>query len=209
MLIAVSLLASLAGFGTGAGADLPAPVSDGGAGFVLPGPLPPWPLPPGITDPGNRWEARFGVFGHGMDGVERGTVDLNPAIVTPRLPNGFADAWALFVPRISVGGLVNLGGKTNAGYADLLWTIPWTQQFFTDLFVGPSIHDGSLLGAPGRSALGCRALIHAGASLGYRFTANWSALVTWHHLSNGAGGLSDCPRNQAQNDVGLSLSYGF
>jgi len=160
-------------------------------------------------DPVDRWEARFGVFAHGLMQVERGTVGLNGEVVTPRLFAGsLTGVAAWFLPRIHVGGSVNLGGRTSYAYTGLLWTATWTDRLFSEIYVGPSVHNGSLNGTPTMAALGCRVLVHTGVNLGYRITERWSAMLTYEHMSN-ASDISGCPRNQALDNVGVRIGYSF
>ncbi len=169
-----------------------------------------------IADPANRFEARFGVFAHGVGSVEKNTVDLNGEFATPRLFH-IDGPWGFLVPRIMAGGLVNLSGRTNVAYLGALWTIPVFDRWFVEGFVGPAIHDGSLLGTPTLSALGCPVLFNAGASIGYRLSAQWSIMGTFDHLSNGNRlfgvdcGTNQGPqgKNQGLNNYGIRLGYTF
>jgi lipid A 3-O-deacylase len=194
--VAFWVLTSLTGLSQASAADLPMAPSTTYFNF-------------NYADPVDRWEARFGVFAHGLHQVERGTVSLNGEIVSPRLFQGsLTGFYSWFLPRIHAGGSVNLGGRTSYIYTGLLWTATWTERFFSEIYVGPSVHNGSLNGAPGLAALGCRALVHAGVNFGYRFTPQWSAMLTYEHMSN-ASDISGCPRNQALDNVGLRVSYSF
>jgi lipid A 3-O-deacylase len=168
------------------------------------------PWAPGLADdPANHWEARFGVFAHGLGGQETGTLDLNAEFVSPRLLQGYSGFWSWFIPRLHAGGSVNLSGRTSFAYAGLLWTAHFTERLFFDIYVGPSIHDGVLVN-PEKTmqALGCRELVHAGFSLGYRVSERWSVLAAYEHLSN-ASSLSRCPRNTGLDNFGIRTSYLF
>jgi hypothetical protein len=161
-----------------------------------------------LADTGGAWEGRFGIFDHNVNGVERGTVDLKGELVSPRIFTWGNDQWQVAVPRIALGGNANLGGRTSFAYVDLLWTIPLSPRWFTEISVGPLVHDGSLRGTPTMTALGCRFLVHAGASIGYRFTQRLSAMLSYEHASN-AEEISGCGNNQGLDNVGLKLSYAF
>jgi len=101
--------------------------------------------PKPIIDPAYRWEVRGGVFSHGGPGnLEGGTVDLNASVLSPRLWSVAAGWWTSFIPRIQIGGSLNLGGKTSTVYADALWTMPFWGNWFAEGFIGPAIHNGSL-----------------------------------------------------------------
>jgi hypothetical protein len=160
-------------------------------------------------DPASHWDARFGVFAHGLKGHETGTADLQVELASPRLLSGYGGFWSWFIPRLHGGGSLNTAGRTSFAYAGLLWTGNLTERLFFEPFVGAAVHDGVLIGpVPNMQALGCRELVHSGLSLGYRFAERWSVLATYEHLSN-ASSISGCRRNQALDNVGLRLGYLF
>jgi hypothetical protein len=167
--------------------------------------------PPTVTyiDP-FRYEFRFGAFAHGIGGVERNTADVNTEFVLPRLSLGGSEWWTFTIPRPHFGGLANVSGRTSAVYGGALWTVPLTSQIFGEVFVDGAVHNGSLAGGPDQSALGCRALFHSGASLGYAFTPRWSAMFSFDHFSNGKSLFgTPCERNQGINDYGVRFGYSF
>lgn len=169
------------------------------------------------VDPADRFELRFGVFAHGVGSVEQGTIDLNAAIVSPRLSFGATGWWTFLIPRVQVGGAWNLSGRTSFAYADALWTIPVWDKFFVEGFVGPAIHNGSLAPTATTVGLGCSTLFHAGASVGYRFNERWSVMGTFEHLSNGktvfgiscGTNLAATGSNQGLNNYGVRVGYAF
>lgn len=159
----------------------------------------------------NHYEVRFGAFDHGVGSVERNTVDINAEFVFPRLPFGQAEWWDFAVPRPHLGGLGNISGRTSSAYAGALWTVPFTTQIFGEAFVDGAVHDGYLVsGVPDHSALGCRELFHAGGSLGYAITPQWSVMLSFDHLSNGKSLFgTPCKGNEGVNDYGLRFGYSF
>jgi lipid A 3-O-deacylase len=170
------------------------------------------------VDPADRFEARFGVFSHGVGSVEEGTVDINGELVSPRLSFGAVTGpWAFLVPRLHVGASWNLSDRTSFAYTGLLWTIPVWDRFFVEGFVGPAVHNGSLTVTPQLAGLGCDVLFHAGASVGYRLTDQWSVIGTFEHLSNGKTlfgincGTNVAPvgSNQGLNNYGVRVGYAF
>jgi lipid A 3-O-deacylase len=169
-------------------------------------PVSPWGVAP--FDPVNRWEARFGVFAHGLNGAESDTVSLQGEVVSPRLFPSDGGFWSWAVPRFHVGGSVNLSGRTDFVYTGLTWTIPLTGSVFFEGALGPSVHNGSLVPGPNQQGLGCRVLVHASASLGYRLSPRWSVMATYEHLSN-ASGISGCGWNRALDNVGIRVGYAF
>jgi lipid A 3-O-deacylase len=177
--------------------------------------LPTGPAP--LPDSGNFFEARFGVFAHGIGSVEEGTVDLNGSVVTPRLVPGVTGAFGFVVPRVHFGGAVNLSDRTSFGYTGLLWTIPVWDRLFAEAYVGPAVHNGSFIATPTLAGLGCPVLFHSGASVGYRFSERWSVMGTFEHLSNGKTlfgvncGTNQAPvgSNQGLNNYGVRVGYSF
>jgi hypothetical protein len=179
-------------------------------------PAPPLAQPLGLYDP-YRIEVRLGGFLHGVGGAEKGTYDLNPEFVFPRLPLFREQWWNVFVPRPHVGAQANLEGKTSSFYAGALWSFPLPFRTFFEIFVDGAIHDGVEHNAlPGHSGLGCPALFHVGGSIGYAITEHWSAMVTFDHLSNGhvifgincSGNTGPTP-NPGVNDWGAKIGYAF
>ena len=174
------------------------------------------PAAPDAYDP-YRYELRLGGFFHSVGGYEKGTYDLGPELVFPRLPFYQSDWWAIFIPRPHVGALINLDGRTSAVYAGALWSFPITSRTFFELFLDGAAHNGYDNNAPlGRTSFGCAALFHLGGSLGYAITEHWTAMVTFDHLSNGHGifdttcpGNSDSTPNPGQNDWGAKIGYAF
>jgi lipid A 3-O-deacylase len=161
------------------------------------------------SDSARHWEARFGVFAHGLGGREKGTVDLDGEVASPRLFGGHTGFWSWFIPRLHLGGLVNLSERTSFAYTGLLWTADFTERTFFEIFVGPSVHNGFKdFQPPNMQALGCYVLVHSGVSLGYRLSERWSVLATYQHLSN-ASSLSHCHRNEGLDNLGIRLSYLF
>ena len=152
-----------------------------------------------------------------MGGAEKGTYDLNPEFVFPRLPLFANQWWNVFVPRPHVGALANLEGRTSAFYAGALWTFPLPYRTFFELFVDGAIHNGVQNNPlPGHSGLGCPALFHVGGSLGYAITEHWSAMVTFDHLSDGhyifgvqCAGNPGGTTNPGLNNWGGKIGYAF
>jgi len=170
----------------------------------------------GLVDP-QRYEVRFGGFAHGVESAEKGTVDLNPEFIFPRLPFGQAERWSIFLPRAHVGGLINLEGRTSSFYAGALWTVPLSQRVFAEIFLDGAAHDGYAKSAPpGHNDLGCPYLFHVGGSSGFHFDRHWSLMITFDHQSNGHGifgtecdGMAANTCNQGINDLGARIGYSF
>jgi lipid A 3-O-deacylase len=196
-------------------ADLPAPEAP------APEPVPPAVYMPAAVEPpvvGGQFEARFGVFDHGLGSAEHGTYDVAGAFVSPRLPNfGLPGYWAYLLPRFEIGGSYNTGGRTSFAHVDTLLTLPIIGGLYFEPFLGGAIHNGSLTATPTLSGLGCPVLFHAGASVGYAFGEHWMVAGTFEHLSNGKSLFGvNCGTNQTAtgsnqglNNYGISAGYRF
>jgi len=164
------------------------------------------PNPTPLYDP-SRFEIRGGFLAS-VARPESGTSDINGELVFPKFVN--APGWQdLLIPRLHVGGMGNLGGRTSYAYAGALWTVNF-DRFFTEAFLGGAVHNGPLESSgPNESSLGCRELYHVGVNLGYRFDQNWSAMITFDHASNGRPTLSNCPANTGLSLLGVRVGYAF
>jgi lipid A 3-O-deacylase len=185
------------GVGAVCAADLPTPPPEG---------PPPsfWPtLPPGP----DTFEARLGVFAHAVGSTEEGGVDANVELLLPQLPNNLPDQYKFLVPRPQFGGMINTGGKTSYGYFGVAWTLNILPRFFLEPMFGGAVHDGNATAepVPDENTLGCRVLFHTGISGGYHLTEQWTALLTWDHISNG----HLCDHNAGLNDYGVKIGYSF
>jgi hypothetical protein len=169
-----------------------------------------------FREPGNQFEGRFGAFAAGVGSVEQGTFDLNASLLTPRLNLGVQGYAAYVLPRLQLGGAVNLEHRTSFAYADIAVTLPFAGRLFFEPFLGGAIYDGSLTPTPTLSGLGCPLLFHAGFSFGMAITEHWNALATFEHLSNGKGLGVNCGTNQGPsgsnqglNNYGVSVGYAL
>ena len=171
------------------------------------------PPPPVFTQSNpsflSGWEVRGGVFGSTW-AAEKGEVNINGEVISPRLYQ--LQGWeAYLIPKWQFGATGNVEGGTSYAYTGPIWNIEY-QRFFVDLSVGGAIHNGQLTFNnydPSRNVLGCRVLYHTGADVGYEFDEHWSGMVTFDHISNGAGTLSDCHINQGATILGARIGYRF
>lgn len=156
------------------------------------------------------FEVRLGGFAHGVGSVERSTFDASLQVVLPKFLADNYGWWNFLNPHTYVGGMFNTGGRTSSVRAGLLWQIPFTERFFGEIFFGGAYSDASLAGDAQRSALGSRSLFNVGGSIGYRFTPQWSVLVTFDHLSNGRTVFgTGFDRNVGVNNYGAQIAYAF
>jgi lipid A 3-O-deacylase len=211
---AVAFAAIVISFAAAAADLLPAPPPPSPG---IPPPPPPVvaPLPNGY-DP-YRYELRFGAFMHGVGGIEKGTYDLSPELILPRLPFGQNAWWSFLVPRPHAGALFNLEGRTSAVFFGALWSLPLPHRFFAEMFVDGADHNGYQINPPpGHAGLGCPLLFHVGGSGGYSFDQHWNVTFTFDHLSNGkhvfgtqCNGLGSNTPNPGLNNYGARLGYAF
>ena len=196
---ALSLALGLTASTLAQAADLPS--------TAFPPPPPPAATPAPVYDP-TKFEVRGG-FSDAPFGTESGTADITAALVFPKFVSlpGWQD---LLIPRIRVGGVANLGGRTSYLYADGLWTVNFN-RVFVEVFGGGLVHNGPLVNGvnDNATALGCRELYHIGANLGYRFDQHWSVIASFEHGSNGEPTLSNCPQNRGLNVAGIGVGYSF
>ena len=183
------------------------PASSSAQGF--PNLFDPKPLNPDSLNAGaGPYEARLGIFAHGVGSEERGSVDIGGQFVFPRLWTASTD-WNWLIPRPHVGFIANTAGRTSYFYGGALWTYNVTPRFFAEGFLGGAIHNGSLEGDATHVALGCRTLFHVGGSVGYRLSEKWSVLATFEHVSNGNAVLNACSNNVGLNEYGVRVGYSF
>lgn len=170
-------------------------------------PISPAPLPTLMASPPSFLsEVRFGVSAQDPDGPESGSANLTGEILSVRPWTSADPVLNLFIPRLHLGGSLNLDGRTSFGYAGLTWTFDVTPSLFVEGSFGGAVHNGETDPVtPHHDALGCRALFRESGSLGFRVTPNWSVMATVEHLSN--AGL--CSNNRGLTNVGMRIGYTF
>lgn len=152
-------------------------------------------------------EIRGGVFAHDPWSPEKNSVDINGEVLFAK-PFTVADPLLnALIPRPHLGATVNTNGKTSHAYAGFAWTYDITPSFFVEAAFGAGINNGKTgaIVPNDRSAVGCAWNFHESASLGYRFTRNWSVMGTVEHISN--AGL--CNQNRGITNVGMRVGYSF
>ncbi len=122
--------------------------------------------------------------------------------------------WQAFVPRATVGGSYNTGGRTSYAYLGATWSVDlfpetFDRRVFIDGFFGGAAHNGytgpKALAPYGFNSLGCSPLFREAAALGFRITEHWSIMATVEHMSN--AGL--CGENRGLTNFGGKLGYTF
>ncbi|APT31688.1 iron acquisition and metabolism [Methylobacterium phyllosphaerae] len=122
--------------------------------------------------------------------------------------------WQAFVPRPTVGGSYNTGGRTSYAYLGATWTLEvfpetFNRRVFLDGFFGGVAHNGwtgPKAETPyGFNTLGCSPMFREAAALGFRITEHWSIMATIEHMSN--AGL--CANNRGLTNYGGKIGYTF
>ena len=152
-------------------------------------------------------ELRGGVFYHGYDDREAGTVDINGELISPRIVETNTGYWNYLIPRLHLGGNVNTAGLTSDVYTGLTWTVPIYRRLFGEITLGGSYNDGHTAYNPPHkySPVGCHLMFRESASLGYQITDHWNVMATIEHISN--DGL--CDRNAGITNIGGRIGYVF
>lgn len=118
---------------------------------------------------------------------------------------GFDKFWR---PRLHLGAAISTSGDTNQVFAGFSWTADVTERLFVEIGLGATVHDGNIddIGSDESARLGCRALFHEYAAVGYDLTNNWSVIAQLEHASH--ANLCDGPNNGLSR-AGLLVSYHF
>ena len=121
----------------------------------------------------------------------------------------------LFHPRPKIGfSLAPDADGISFAYAGLNWDIPVYRGFFLTAGLGGSINNADVLTerdlGPNNSKktdrlVGCRALFHLSAGIGYRFNDALSAHFYGDHISN----ANLCDNNEGLDQWGIRLGYAF
>ncbi|GJE58644.1 acyloxyacyl hydrolase [Methylobacterium trifolii] len=159
-------------------------------------------------------EVRIGGSVQDPGSAERNTENVNGEILFAKPRVSLDPFWQAFVPRPTVGGSYNFGGKTSYAYLGATWTVELFPQTFRNTvflegFFGAGAHNGATgqkADTPfGFNALGCSPLFREAAALGFRITEHWSIMATVEHMSN--AGL--CANNRGLTNFGGKLGYTF
>lgn len=159
-------------------------------------------------------EVRIGGAVQDPGSAERDTNNVNGEVLFAKPGVSLDPFWQAFVPRPTIGGSYNVGGRTSYAYVGGTWTVDLFPQTFGNVvflegFFGAGAHNGST-GAkaftpPGFNSLGCSPLFREAAALGFRITEHWSIMATVEHMSN--AGL--CSNNRGLTNFGGKLGYTF
>lgn len=156
----------------------------------------------------DKWidEVRIGLYDHNSNLAASRHETSNPDINAEVL---FASpdwlSWA-FAPRPQLGANINTGSGTSIAYAGLAWDFNIVSGLFIEGSFGGAVHDGRTdHQTSNKLDLGCRAMFHENASVGWHFDDRSSLMVTVDHMSN----ASLCDANPGLTDVGVRYGYSF
>ena len=94
------------------------------------------------------------------------------------------------------------GRPVSFGYAGLNWTYNLTSKFYLSGSLGGSVNDARNLKNPVRyKGLGCNALFHLGAAVGYDITSNVTVQAYANHFSN----ANLCKENDGAETAGVRV----
>jgi lipid A 3-O-deacylase len=94
----------------------------------------------------------------------------------------------------------------NFAYAGLSWDYNITSKLYLSGSLGGAIHDASNLKNPvNYKGLGCRALFHLGAAVGYDITPNVTVQAYADHFSN----ANLCSENDGAESAGVRMGFRF
>lgn len=120
----------------------------------------------------------------------------------------------LGAPRPVLGASIAADSDaTSHIYTGVEWNFRPLSRFFVNGGFGGAIHNGETKFDPVADAarvhntlfLGCRALFRLSADAGYQVNDQFSAMVSWSHLSN--AGL--CDVNEGLDQLGIRVGYSF
>lgn len=147
-----------------------------------------------------------------LPGFSKANVNGEILFAKPRISDD--PFWQAFVPRPTVGGSYNTGGRTSYAYLGATWTLEvfpetFNRRVFIDGFFGGVAHNGwtgPKAETPyGFNTLGCSPMFREAAALGFRLTEHWSIMATIEHMSN--AGL--CANNRGLTNYGGKIGYTF
>ncbi len=150
-------------------------------------------------------EIRGGVYAHDISfwsfNRESGT-DVNGEVLFVS-PSWLEAVWA---PRPHIGATVNTSGNTSHAYTGLTWEWMLPADFFIDVNLGLSVHNGYLnTTKDDRKSLGSPVLFRVGGAFGYNLTEKVNISIQYEHMSN----AYIANPNEGMDNAGIRLGYRF
>lgn len=173
--------------------------------FVLPA-VTPLPLPTFSF----LQEVRVGAYAHNWIHNENAPVDLSVEALSSPLtfPGNFTNPWVswFFVPRMNLGAMINIEGKTSYGFGGFTWRIPVYGPLYFEGELGGAINNAVRTQTPDRVDMGCVATFRESGGFGVQLTQNVDLLLNIEHISH----ATFCSKtNPGITDVGFRIGYKF
>lgn len=154
----------------------------------------------------DKYELRLGVAAYDM-GIFS-THDFNGAVINGELLFPSPDFLAVIgSPRPVIGfDFATAPDATHFAYLDLNWDAHFTDRLYATWSLGGAINSANDLSHSTRyKNLGCRALFHLGAGLGYDISEHASVELYADHFSN----ADLCTPNNGAESAGIRVGYRF
>lgn len=154
-----------------------------------------------------RPELRLGLMYPELNGPERGSPVVGMELIVSPFHAHFGGNPPWYIPRVHAGFMAHTGGKTSYVYSGFTWTYDITPRLFVEGALGFAGHNGETGNnpAPTKARMGCNFAFREAASVGYRLSRSWSALLSVEHVSN----ADLCKQNRGLTNFGIRLGYQF
>jgi lipid A 3-O-deacylase len=160
-------------------------------------------------------EIRLGAFAHNPIHDENAPVDVSiEALSSPLAFPGYNNPWIagnpwvswFFDPRLNIGGMINIGGKTSYAFGGFTWRIPIYGKFFFEGELGGAVNNAVRRPTYGRVDMGCAATFRESGGFGYQFNENWDLIASVEHVSH----ANFCSKtNPGLTQFGVRVGYKF
>jgi lipid A 3-O-deacylase len=110
-------------------------------------------------------------------------------------------------PRPEVGTSINFAGGASIAHAGLTWQLPvFDMPIYLEGTFGAAVHNGALTGAAApEKNFGCRVNFYERFGVGYNFSEQVTATLTYEHTSNNGY----CDANDGLSNFGLRVGWKF
>lgn len=160
-------------------------------------------------------EVRVGAYAHNWIHNEDAPVDLSvEALSSPLSFPGYANPWVsgnpwvdwFFVPRMNLGAMINVEGKTSYAFGGFTWRIPVYGPVYFEGELGGAVNNAVRTPTPNRVDMGCVATFRESGGFGVQLTQNVDLILNIEHISH----LTFCSKtNPGITDVGFRVGYKF
>jgi lipid A 3-O-deacylase len=149
---------------------------------------------------------RSGVFIHDIDilgSSKENGFDLNVELLF-QSPEWLECIWA---PHPHIGVAIHSQGETNQIYSGLTWEKLFKNNYFMNIGLGLSLHDGNQVCSDDchEKELGCALLFREAIEAGYQISEHHTLSIIFFHISN----ARLCRENDGMNHLGVRYGYSF